>query len=47
MLKVKTKFRLIIAFYMMLPITVIFFSTLDATLFSDHYFQTALTLCLE
>lgn len=46
MLKVKTKFRLIIAFYMALPITVIFFSTQDSDLFLDHSFQTALSICL-
>lgn len=46
MLKVKTKFRLIISFYMALPIAVIFFSTRDTGLFLDHSFQTALTLCL-
>nr|NJM03795.1 hypothetical protein [Desulfobacula sp.] len=46
MLKVKTKFRLIISFYMALPIAVIFLSTRDTGLFLDHSFQTALALCL-
>jgi signal transduction histidine kinase/CheY-like chemotaxis protein len=46
MLKVKTKFRLVVAFYMTLPLAVIFFSTRNSDLFLDHSFQKALALCL-
>ena len=46
MLKVKSKFRLIIAFYMALPVAVILFLTKDTPVFYDPAYQTALSICL-
>jgi len=46
MLKVKTKFRVIIAFYMLVPTILITYVVYHSDLFLDHAFQSALILCL-
>ena len=46
MLKVKSKFRLIIACYMALPVAVIVFFTKDDPVFYDPVYQSALSICL-
>ena len=46
MLKLKTKFRLIVTFYMMLPVTFFIAATANTPVFHDPAFEKALTLCL-
>lgn len=44
MIRVKTKFQIIMAFYSLIPVIVLLISSYDTKLFHDHHFQTAVTL---